>query len=223
MLKRLKILLKFHSLFFIGFLLASSLLFADSKSPSPSKNAVLEQFFAQTQSLQADFQQSISELYGKTLESSSGKIIMQRPHQFVLNYEKPERQQYVSDGKTLWMFDEELEQVSIKSFDEGLANSPALFISSNQQLDQSYHISDAHDPQRPELKIVKLVPKGDDNLFSSVYLAFKDGLLIELLMQDNFEQVTKLEFSEIKINAQLPEDTFRFKIPDDVDVIGTMQ
>jgi len=196
--------------------------FCFSCTPAYSGIEVLDQFYANTRSMQADFQQTISERYGKVLEQSSGSLIIQRPHQFVLNYKAPDQQQYVSNGKTLWIYDLELEQVTIKGFDDGLANSPALLISSNQNIHKSYQVSEAHDPQRPELKIFRLQPKQEESLFAQVYLTFRQGRLIELTMQDNFEQVTKLLLSNIRVNEKISADTFSFQIPDDVDVIGTL-
>jgi len=183
---------------------------------------VLDLFYANTRSMQADFEQTISERFGKVLEQSSGKLIIQRPHQFVLHYQQPDQQHYVSDGKTLWIYDMELEQVTIKNFEGGLAASPALLISSNNNIHQSYQVSLAHDPERPELAVFKLVPKQEESMFSLVYLIFNQGQLVELNMHDNFEQVTRLKFSNIQINKKIPLSTFSFEIPEDVDVIGTV-
>ena len=188
---------------------------------------VLDLFYANTHSMQADFEQSISERFGKVLEQSSGSLVIQRPNQFALNYHQPDQQQYISNGKTLWIYDVDLEQVTIKAFDESLADSPALLISSNKNIRQSYTIIEAYDPKKPDLDIFKLTPKQDiaaqgEGMFSQVYLIFKQGKLVELTMEDNFDQVTTLKFKQIKVNEKLTPGTFSLKIPDNVDVIGTI-
>ena len=122
----------------------------------------LDQFFSQTHSLTADFTQIIMDSSGKAIESSEGQLIIKRPNQFILKYTKPDQQTYISDGKNLWIYDVDLEQVTIKAVDEKLLNSPALLISSNKNIRDLYHIKQISDLKSSQLEIYQLIPKTKD-------------------------------------------------------------
>jgi len=204
-----------RALFFLLFL---------SLNSSAGANA-LDSFFTQTQSLSAEFIQTISDTSGKEIESSNGQLTIKRPNQFILKYTQPDQQRYISDGKTLWVYDVDLEQVTIKAVDEQLLNSPALLLSSNKNIRDLYHIKKIADNNNPQLDIYNLITKAktdeSSNLFSSIQLIFSKQQLIEIKMADNFDQVTRLSLFNQKLNPQIKAETFSFIIPFGVDVIGT--
>jgi len=186
----------------------------------------LDSFFTQTHSLSAEFTQIIMDNSGKAIESSSGRLIIKRPNQFILKYTRPDEQRYISDGKTLWIYDLDLEQVTIKAVDEKLLNSPALLLSSNKNIRDLYHITKISNASATGHDIYDLIPKAKNNetsdIFSSIQLVFSKQQLIEIKMADNFDQVTRLSLYNQKLNPQIDSEKFSFIIPFGVDVIGTI-
>lgn len=188
---------------------------------SAQTNKTLDQFFQTTQSLQAEFAQVIRNTGGKTLENSTGQFILSRPDKFILEYTTPAEQKYISNGKTIWIYDVELEQVSIKGIDEGIGDSPAMLLSSNENIYNHYTVSDVIVAESDDLSWVQLLAKNQDMTFERVLFAFKDNVLIQMIMHDSFGQITELKFSKIQINKPFANRQFNFTPPDDVDVIGS--
>jgi outer membrane lipoprotein carrier protein len=204
-----------HALFFLLFFSLNSYAVSDA----------LDNFFTQTHSLNAEFTQTILDNNGKTIANSNGQLIIKRPNQFILEYTQPDQQRYISDGKTLWVYDVDLEQVTIKAVDEQLLNSPALLLSSNKNIRDLYQIKKIAHTKSPHLDIYNLIAKekNDDssNMFSSIQLTFSKQQLMEIKMADNFDQETHLSLYNQKINPQISAEKFSFIIPFGVDVIGT--
>ncbi|MFK5985785.1 MAG: outer membrane lipoprotein chaperone LolA [Pseudomonadota bacterium] len=187
----------------------------------------LDLFYQKTDSLSANFTQTIRDTFGKLIETSSGRLVIKRPDQFVLNYTKPDEQSYISDGKTLWVYDVELEQVTIKKADEKLLNSPALLISSNRNIRDNYFVKESVDYDAPDNDIFILTPKNVDEensmMFANIQLTFFKQRLMEIKMTDNFDQITRLNLYNQEVNSKVDDKVFAFIIPADVDVIGTVE
>lgn len=190
-------------------------------------NSTLEQFYDRTQSMQADFEQTITDSKGKVIEVSTGELIFSRPDKFIFEYRSPAEQKYISNSKTLWIYDVELEQVSIKSLDQGLGDSPALLLSSNSNVYQYYDVNNVKlmplsQAQQQSLQWVQLKAKKEDTTFERVLLGFDEHKLKEMKMYDNFGQLTELTFSNIQLNKSFANRQFNFIAPEGVDVIGTV-
>jgi len=184
-------------------------------------NKTLDQFYQSTQSLQAAFEQTITNTRGNITEQSTGSLILSRPDKFILEYTQPSEQQYISNGKTIWIYDVELEQVSIKHIDGGVGDSPAMLLSSNTNVYKHYDVSDVIVGQPDGLTWVQLLAKEPEMTFERVLLGFKGSHLMQMVMHDSFGQITKLRFSQIQINKPFANKQFNFIPPDDVDVIGS--
>lgn len=187
-------------------------------------NSTLNQFYERTQSMQADFEQMISDSRGKIIELSRGQLIFSRPDKFIFEYTSPSEQKYISNSKTLWIYDVELEQVNIKPLDSGLGDSPALLLSSNTNVYKFYHVKNINiaDPDKANpLQWVQMSSKKEDTTFEKVLLGFEDGYkLKKMKMFDNFGQTTELRFSNIQLNKPFSNRQFEFIAPKGVDVIG---
>lgn len=183
-------------------------------------NKTLDQFFQNTQSMQTEFEQTIKDTRGKVIEQSIGSLILSRPDKFILEYISPAEQKYISNGKTIWIYDVELEQVSIKELDEGIGDSPALLLSSNTNVYKHYDVSDIKLQKSDGYQWVQLRAKKEEMTFEKVLLAFKGSILIQMIMYDSFGQITELKFSNIQINKPFALRQFNFVPPEDVDVIG---
>ena len=204
--------IKFSILLFVTFF--SSLL-------SAQVNKTLDQFYQSTQSLQAGFEQTVRNSRGIIIEQSIGSLILSRPDKFILEYTEPAEQKYISNGKTIWIYDVELEQVNIKHIDEGIGDSPALLLSSNANIYNHYEVSDVKFGHSDGLDWVQLLAREPEMTFEKVLLAFKGKILMQMIMHDSFGQITDLKFSKIEINKPFANRKFNFVPPDDVDVIGS--
>ncbi|MCU7799166.1 MAG: outer membrane lipoprotein chaperone LolA [gamma proteobacterium symbiont of Lucinoma myriamae] len=184
-------------------------------------NKILDQFFQNTQSMQTEFEQTIKDTRGKVIEQSIGSLILSRPDKFMLEYTSPAEQKYISNGKTIWIYDVELEQVSIKELDESIGDSPALLLTSNTNVYKHYDVSDIKLKKNDGYQWVRLRAKKEEMTFEKVLLAFKGSILIQMIMYDSFGQITELKFSHIQINKPFALRQFNFVPPEDVDVIGS--
>lgn len=203
--------IKFASKIFIG-------LMSLSAASSALGSDVLDQFYKTTHTIAADFEQTVSSTDGKLIEQSQGHLKIKRPDKFFLEYTAPLEQKYISNGQTLWVFDAELEQVTIKPVDEGLGDSPALLISSDKDIRKNYQVKTL--AAQPPLERVELTARNENMTFERVILGFNKTILTEMLMYDSFNQVTRLKLSDIKINQSFTQDVFNFIPPEGVDVIG---
>jgi len=184
-------------------------------------NTTLDQFYQRTQSMQADFEQTVRNSQGKTIEQSQGQLIFSRPDKFILEYNLPAEQKYISDGKNIWIYDVELEQVSIKSLDEGVGDSPALLLSSNTNVYKHYQVNDVQLTQSNDYHWVQLKARDAEMTFDRVLLAFNDNTLMQMRMYDSFGQITDLKFSQVQVNKPFSNRQFHFVPPEGVDVIGS--
>ena len=184
-------------------------------------NAALDQFYQRTQSMQADFEQSIHNTQGRKIEQSAGTLIFSRPDKFILDYKTPDEQKYISNGKNIWIYDVELEQVSIKPLDDNMGDSPALLLSSNSNVYKHYKVDDVIVGSSDDYQWVQLASRAPEMTFERVLLAFKDNILMKMRMYDSFGQITELKFTNIEINKPFANRQFNFEPPEGVDVIGT--
>lgn len=205
------------------FLLSFSLLcILNTAQANPAQfNKTLDQFFQTTQSMQTSFEQTVKNTRGKVLEQSNGELILSRPDKFILDYTSPFEQKYISNGKTIWIYDVELEQVSIKVLDESIGDSPALLLSSNENVYKHYDVSDIKINNADAYQWVQLRAKKEEMSFERVLLAFKGSILMQMIMYDSFGQITELKFSDIQVNKPFSLRQFNFVPPEGVDVIGS--
>lgn len=179
----------------------------------------LTDFFKNVQSLRADFQQIVTDPRGKTIQDARGTFLMQRPNKFRWNYQKPYEQTIVADGAKLWVYDKDLEQVTVKKLDEALGNTPALLLSGAHPLTENFHIAELTD-RKDGLQWTTLTPKSEEANFKQVRLAFGKQSLEVMELVDSFEQTTQLRFSSVQSNVKFTANEFQFTPPKGVDVVG---
>lgn len=178
----------------------------------------LTDYLNNLQTFQADFTQSVFSPANKDKQISQGIIIVKSPDNFYLEYQMPYKVLYVADGTKLWSYDEDLEQVVVQAQGNLLIDTPAMLLAKPKDLTRSYTIEKTGIID--DWLWFKLTPKKDDSNFETIGLAFNMGKLVAMEMRDNFGQVTRLEFTEIKKNSTLAVNQFKFVPPKDVDVIG---
>lgn len=197
----------------IVFLLLSLSAFADENGVQR-----VEGYLQDVQSLQGDFQETVLDEGMTLVNESSGKLYLQRPGQFRWDYSEPYLQSVVSNGKKVWVYDSELEQVSIKSLDSSLDDTPAMLLSSDQPVEDTFVVGELVKSDGKDW--VELKPKTTEAVFESVRLGFAGEDLDVMELVDNFGQTTRLTFSGVVKNPKLDVEIFEFVPPPGVDVIG---
>ena len=207
----LKIVITRAVLFFLS-------LFIAPLSAGPASDR-LDAFFATKGAMRADFVQTVQGAAFVQPEESRGTLLMQRPGKFRWDYRLPYEQQIIADGKQLWIYDVDLEQVIVKPLDEALGDTPALLLSGDGGVEQRFDIKEL--PDRDDgLLWMQLLPKQADAGFTTVKLGFDKQHLRSMELVDGFEQVTKLVFSNVETGIKLPANSFDFVPPKGVDIIG---
>jgi len=169
-------------------------------------------------SLDADFQQRILDAKGGRLQEVSGHLSLARPGKFYWRTETPFPQTVVSDGETLWLYDPDLEQVSIQTLDPNQSRTPAMLLSGDiDSIEQRFIVKLTRDSERFQEYL--LVPIEQDSLFEELRLSFTGNQLSSLLLSDSLGQRTSIELYDAQFNPSLPDDRFSFAVPEDVDVI----
>ncbi len=124
----------------------------------------------------------------------------------------------VSDGKKVWLYDPDLEQVTIQTLDQRLTHTPALLLSGDvSQISENFAIS--HKESSGVVDFT-LQPKGNDTLFDSLRLSFRNGVINDMQLIDSVGQRTNILFNSVKMNEPLAAGLFTFEIPEGADVIA---
>ena len=178
----------------------------------------LQTFFKEVQSLQGDFTQTVYDQDMNIKDSAQGTFALQRPGKFHWSYEKPYRQVIVANGEKVWIYDSELEQVTVKKLDEAVGSTPAQLLSSSESLKRNFTIAELSASQ--DLEWVELTPRDKDTSFERVRLGFDQHDLRVMELKDNFGQTTRLAFSHLQHNPRLAAALFEFTPPPGVDVVG---
>lgn len=177
----------------------------------------LQAFYKQVQSLRGDFTQTVYDDRMKVKKRAEGSFAIRRPGRFHWDYERPYRQLIVSDGAKVWIYDSDLEQVTVKKLDEAVGGTPAQLLSSSADLERNFTLVDAGNADG--LQWVALTPRDTEAGFEQIRLGFDDQGLRTMELKDNFGQTTRLEFSHLQRNPALPDALFHFTPPPGVDVI----
>lgn len=182
---------------------------------SPSASAELRQYYVATKSLSGHFTQVTVRGDGSVAQRSDGDMAMERPNRFDWTYDTPYKQKIVADGRHLWVYDEDLEQVTERPLNSALGAGPALLLSSDYSaLQKQFQISDEADRGW-----VRLVPSTKDWDFKWIRLKMAGGVPRVIELRDDLGQTTRLTLSGLKRNPSLPASLFEFSPPPGVDVI----
>lgn len=205
-----------RSIFFISFLMGWPLV---SSASTPALER-LNTFYQKVKSMSADFTQSIISESKSSVEKSQGTLHMQRPGKFRWHYTLPYEQEIIADGKKLWIYDVEMEQVIVKPLDLVLGNTPAVLLSGSAEIADKFTIKEITEGQDDKsLYWMQLVPKDTDSGFEKLLLAFSGSDIQIMELKDAFGQVTRLTFSNMVRNPKIDEARFQFTAPKGVDVI----
>ena len=184
----------------------------------------LERLLGSMSSYRADFEQVVAGQYGEILQTSTGTIHLERPRKLRWQVDEPFPQLVVADGVHVWVFDRDLEQVTVHRFDETVEGTPAMFLTDTALLDENFLVGTADSVDGSDRRFT-LAPRDPDSssLFRTVTLSFSSqGLLMGLDIVDHLEQQTRMSFRNGELNPVLESALFQFDVPEGVDVIGNL-
>jgi outer membrane lipoprotein carrier protein len=175
-------------------------------------------FVSTTQSARADFDQQVFGRDGKPTQQSKGSFVFSRPGRFRWTYAKPVDQLIVGDGERVWIFDRDLNQVTVRRLSKALGSTPAALLAGAADVDKAFALSEAG--TRDGLEWLEAKPKEAEAGFDRIRMGFSDTGLEAMELTDNFGQTTRLRFSNLQRNPKVDPGEFRFEPPKGADVLG---
>jgi outer membrane lipoprotein carrier protein len=189
--------------------------------PAPAGAAGVERFreyLRSTQTAQADFEQQVYDRDKKLVQRSRGSFTLQRPGRFRWSYAQPYAQLIVGDGRRVWIYDEDLNQVTVRAMAKALGSTPAALLAGAADVERAFELSDAG--TREGLEWVEARPREREAGFERIRLGLGTVGVQAMELTDHFGQTTLLRFTNIARNPRVDPDAFRFIPPKGADVLG---
>jgi len=178
----------------------------------------LRSFVAATASAQGEFQQKVYDRKHKLTQEASGTLAFSRPGKFRWTYAKPYAQLIVGDGAKVWVYDEDLNQVTVRRLDRALGSTPAALLAGSSDFERAFSLSEQG--QKDGLEWVEAVPREKESNFETIRMGFGFSGLEVMELADSFGQTTVLKFTALRRNPKLNTALFTFVPPKGADVIG---
>ena len=179
--------------------------------------ARLENFLAEVTTLRAHFEQRLFDEYGELLETAEGEVAISKPGKFRWEYRQPYKQLIVTDGETLWVYDADLEQVSVNLLGNDLAGSPAELLAGEVDLERHYEIVELATEEH--LAWVSLTPRGEVSQYATIEVGFDHDGIRGMKLRDNLNQLTSIRFDDVVLNIEIEQERFSFVPGPGVDVV----
>lgn len=200
---------------------AAALILTVSSAPlwAASGSAVLKNFVSTTKSAQGSFAQKVEDKKGPVNGAdSSGTFLFERPGKFVWDTVKPYPQKIVSDAKAVYIWDPDLNQVTVRRLDKAVSSSPAAVLFGTGDIDAAFRLKDL--PQAEGLTWVCAEPKIEDMTYKRFEIGFDaEGALAAMRLFDHFGQTVTMRFTDVKTNVTVDEKAFVFTVPEGADVL----
>jgi outer membrane lipoprotein carrier protein len=178
----------------------------------------LNQFMSATQSATGEFEQRIYGRDGRVVQESRGTLAFSRPGRFRWVYVKPYPQLIVGDGVRVWIYDEDLRQVTVRKLDQALGATPAALLAGANDALKAFALKD--DGAKDGLEWVEAIPREKESNFERIRMGFGFSGLERMELTDTFGQTTELRFTGFARTARVDPELFRFVPPKGADVIG---
>lgn len=177
----------------------------------------LRSFLSQTKTARGEFTQRVTSRAGATAQNSTGRFVFQRPGKFRWIYDKPYEQIIVADGDKLFLYDKDLNQVTVKKLAGAIPASPASILFGSNEFEKEFEVVDAG--SRDGLEWIVAKPRAKDSPFERIEIGFRDGLPGAMQLTDSFGQVSLLRFAKVERNPKVDAEQFRFTPPQGADVL----
>jgi outer membrane lipoprotein carrier protein len=189
-----------------------------AQAATGTARARLDTFATGLHSLTGDFSQTLVDPNGNVGKTSTGTLALQAPRQFRWETTAPYRQTIVADGSRVWMYDPELEQVTVRVQSSEEAHSPLTVLTDLKQMDKEFKVTEQG--ERDGLAWLRLTSTAKDPQFAYADLGFDANGLARMTFKDQLGSTTDIRFSDWKRNVTIPPSVFTFVPPKGADVIG---
>lgn len=174
----------------------------------------IENLLEMNRNIEGEFRQVTYDEKGKQLQVSEGIFLLAKPNQFVWDSVTPFAQRIISDGKTITVWDVDLEQATKKPLSGTVGNSPAALLGQPaSEVLPHYNVTKLGDEK------FRLEPKGDQDLFQHLTLSFRKKVISAMSILDSLGQTTVIEFKNVETHDGVAKENFALDLPDNVDVI----
>jgi outer membrane lipoprotein carrier protein len=209
-------------------LLVTAGMLACAAATAAEQATPLDKYFDGLNTLRASFTQTVKDAKGKDVDRASGSLVVARPGKFRWEVNaKPggsaAGQLLVADGRNVWFFDKDLEQVTVKPADAALSSTPAMLLSGASNIRESFTLSPVG--VREGLDWVLVEPRRPEADFRRALFGFGatgsgKGNLQKMIIDDRLGQTATIEFSSVTRNERVAPEEVSFTPPAGVDVIG---
>ncbi len=187
-------------------------------SPVVFAQSALLDFSSSMISFSADFTQTVYDSDSVALQESAGQVELLRPGRFRWTYTAPSKQVIVADGLSLWVYDEDIRQVTVQPQSATLGSAPIGLLSGQKTIESEFTITELGEEKG--LQWFELEPLVKDTDFNAIYIALDVNGISAMELRDNFDQATQIRFSNFKKNVAIDSQQFSFTPPDGADVVG---
>lgn len=181
----------------------------------------LERFAQDLHSFSAKFEQRVIGTDGKVEDQSEGTVWLRQPHFIRWEYGGDFPELVVADGQHVWIYDEALEQVTVKPQSDYAADSPLSLLTDIGKLDEQFEVREAG--EMDGLALLELRSRNAEAEFERVLLGLQGDELKLMTMEDTFGLRTEIRFSEPRRNQELSLELFSFTPPPGSDIIGDLE
>ena len=192
-----------------------SVVFANNSGPARTE---LERFTNGLNSFQADFKQTVKSQDGRVQDQTHGQVWLQNPDKLRWVYAGEFPETIVADGKNIWVYDESLEQVTVKPQSDNAADSPLMLLADVSRIDEQFMVTEMGDLD--DMLLLELKSLDDESEFERIFLGLDSSGIRMMTMEDAFGQRTEIHFENILKNQLTDPQLFRFEPPEDADLVG---
>jgi outer membrane lipoprotein carrier protein len=153
-------------------------------------------------------------------DASAGEVWLQRPDRFHWKYGGDFPEQVIADGHKIWIYDESLEQVTVKEQTQAGLDSPLVLLTDPQRIDEQFEVREAGDDGSADL--LELRARDTEAEFERILLGLQDDKIVLMIVEDVFGLRTELRFQDVSRNPTIDPELFVFEPPEGVDVIGEL-
>ena len=188
----------------------------DAVEPKPVET--LENFIQTLNTFEAEFEQTLYGADEEPLSTSTGSMKLKRPAKFLWEYTTPQPQLIIADGEKIWLYDEDLEQVTVSNIDDRINGTPLQLLMGTVPLSDGFAIETLG--QADGIDWFELTPLEESADFEQVFIGLSGGELAAMELRDTFGQATQIRLENFNDDVDFDDSVFDFEVPDGVDVIG---
>ncbi|MBU1309645.1 MAG: outer membrane lipoprotein chaperone LolA [Gammaproteobacteria bacterium] len=192
--------------------LLSALLCLPLLAQAQQAEQILQRKLATIKTFSASFEQQVYDAEQQVLQQGKGQLILKQPALFRFETTEPEPNLFIGDGKTLWFYNEVLEQLTLYDAAAEVNRTPfVLLTSTDPALWAQYQVS-----RQAEQYVISA--KDADSAVKQLILSFSGDALASMQVVDINGQRSEFSFTTVQLNIELEPGLFQFEPPAGTDI-----